>query len=75
MTPYLPGLDYDLCAKKMRLLSLATLAAAERELTYSTIAKALSVSESEVEHWVIMAVAEHIIVGKMDQTKRTVSVQ
>jgi translation initiation factor 3 subunit M len=64
------GLDHEECVRKMRLLSLATLAAANQEVPYPVIAKALQVSEDEVELWIIMAIGESILEGKMDQLRK-----
>jgi len=64
------GLDYEECVRKMRLLSLATLAAANQEVPYSMITKSLQIPEDEVEVWVIMAIGESILEGKMDQLRK-----
>jgi translation initiation factor 3 subunit M len=66
------GLDQEECTRKMRLLSLATLAAANQEVPYGVIAKSLQVPEDEVEVWVIMAIGESILEGKMDQLRKLV---
>lgn len=68
------GLDEAQCTHKMKLLSLATLAAANPEIPYSSIAKALQIKENEVEGWVISAISEGVIEAKMDQLKGTVRV-
>jgi len=68
------GLDNEECSRKLRLLSLATLAAANQEVPYSVIAKSLQVPEDEVEVWVIMAIGESILEGKMDQLRKLVIV-
>ncbi|KAL5035456.1 hypothetical protein RTP6_003148 [Batrachochytrium dendrobatidis] len=49
------GLSQDANIRKMRILSLATLATEhlQGEVSYSTISKALDVSEDDVEFWVI----------------------
>jgi len=64
------GLDLEECTRKMRILSLATLAAANQEVPYTVIAKALQVPDDEVEVWVIMAIGESILEGKMDQLRK-----
>jgi len=66
------GLDQEECVRKMRLLSLATLAAANQEVPYGVIAKSLQVPEDEVEVWIIMAIGESILEGKMDQLRKLV---
>ncbi|KAL6058234.1 Eukaryotic translation initiation factor 3 subunit M [Balamuthia mandrillaris] len=57
------------CIKKMRLLSLASLAAEQREVPYSSIAEMLSISAEEVESWIILAIRNKIIDAKMDQLR------
>jgi len=66
------GLDSEELTRKMRLLSLATLAAANQEVPYHVIAKSLQVPEDEVEVWVIMAIGESILEAKMDQLRKLV---
>jgi len=68
------GLDEAQCTHKMKLLSLATLGAANPEVSYATIAKALQINEDEVESWVISAISEGVLEAKMDQLRRTVRV-
>jgi len=68
------GLDRDGCTRKMRLLSLASLGAANREIAYSLLAKTLHIDEAEVESWVITGISEGILEAKMDQLKRIVIV-
>ncbi len=68
-------MDNEECSRKLRLLSLATLAAANQEVHYSVIAKSLQVPEDEVEVWVIMAIGESILEGKMDQLRKLVIVR
>jgi len=72
------GLDHDECVNKMRLLSLATLGAAasstNNEVSYSSIAKALHVDESDVEFWVVSAIAASVLDAKMDQLRRVITV-
>lgn len=68
------GLDEGKCIHKMKLLSLATLAANNSEISYSSIAKALQINEDEVESCVIASISEGVLEAKMDQLKRTVRV-
>jgi len=68
------GLDETQCTHKMKLLSLATLAAANSEISYASIAKALQINENEVEGWVISSISEGVLEAKMDQLKGTVRV-
>jgi len=58
--------------RKIRLLSLASLASDSSEIAYATISKSLQVSEDEVEIWVITAISEDLIAAKMDQLRRVV---
>ncbi len=59
----------------MRLLSLATLGAANQEIPYALIAKTLQLDESEVETWVITAMSEDVLDAKMDQLRRVVTIR
>jgi translation initiation factor 3 subunit M len=64
------GLDKDVLDRKMRLLTLASLAAHEnqkRTLSYTQIAKALQVPEDEVEMWVIDVIRAGLVEGKLSQ--------
>jgi len=68
------GLREEECTFKMRLLSLATLGAANQEIPYSLIAKTLQLEESEVETWVITAMSEEVLDAKMDQLRKVVTI-
>jgi len=68
------GLKEEECTVKMRLLSLATLGAANQEIPYSLIAKTLQLDESEVENWVITAMSEEVLDAKMDQLRKVVTI-
>ncbi|KAK2768754.1 hypothetical protein FQN54_000610 [Arachnomyces sp. PD_36] len=62
---------------KMRLLTLATLAAStsSRSLPYTTISEALRVEPSEVEKWVIDTIRAGLVEGKLSQSKSEFLVQ
>lgn len=68
------GIDEEEATKKMRYLSLASLASVQHEIAYTTIAKALQINENEVEQWVIACIAEGILEAKMDQMKNVIRV-
>jgi len=68
------GLDEEELIKKIKYLSLVSLASLNHEISYSTIAKTLQINESEVELWVISAIAEGLLEAKMDQLKGIVRV-
>ncbi|KAJ3082698.1 hypothetical protein HK102_001503 [Quaeritorhiza haematococci] len=70
------GLSSEGNVRKMRLLSLASLAAnnVQGEVAYDTIAKALEISEDEVEMWVIDVIRAGLIDAKMNQLRKTVVV-
>jgi len=53
---------------------LATLGASNQEVPYALIASTLQIDESEVELWIINAMGEEILSGKMDQLKRVLVV-
>ncbi|KAJ3401891.1 Eukaryotic translation initiation factor 3 subunit M [Chytridiales sp. JEL 0842] len=70
------GLDEAKNVKKMRLLSLATLAAAhvDVDVSYSVIAETLEIGEADVELWIIDGIRTGLIDAKMNQLKKTVRI-
>lgn len=66
------GLDLEASTTKIRLLSLASLAGNSQEVSYSTVAQALQVDESEVESWIIAGISENILQARMDQLRNVV---
>lgn len=67
------NLDEEILDRKMRLLTLASLAAQasqHRTLPYSTIAKALNIPSSDVEVWVIDSIRSGLVEGKLSQQKQ-----
>jgi len=68
------GLNKDDVERKIRLLSLVTLASNEQEIAYEKLAKTLHIPETDVEIWVVNAISEDLISGKMDQIKKTVTI-
>lgn len=67
----------EILQTKMRLLTLATLAAStpSRSLPYSTISDALRIPASEVEKWVIDTIRAGLVEGKLSQQKGEFLVQ
>ena len=67
------GLDASSLYRKMRLLTLASLAAAtqSRSLPYQHIAKALQIPSSDVEMWVIDVIRAGLVEGKLSQLNQT----
>lgn len=65
-------LDNSKLHRKMRLLTMASLAAStnSRELEYKRIAKALQIPAEDVEMWVIDVVRAGLIEGKLSQQKQ-----
>merc|ERR1711881_431897 len=66
------GLDNSKLHRKMRLLTLASVAAStnSRELEYKRIAKALQIPAEDVEMWVIDVIRAGLIEGKLSQQKQ-----
>jgi len=58
---------YDDAMAKMRLLTLATLAHGRPEMSLKEIAGALEEKEDNVEHWVVKAISEGVVDGRIDQ--------
>ena len=61
--------------KNIRILSLCSLAAEHNEIPYNVIASTLEIDSSQVESWVITAVASGLLVAKMDQLQQVVMVE
>lgn len=61
--------------RKLQLLTLCSLAVTNNTLSYSAIAKALQINESEVETWVINGIGENVLDAKLDQQKQIVLVK
>ncbi|KAJ1663306.1 hypothetical protein IW140_005158 [Coemansia sp. RSA 1813] len=68
------GVDADKASDKMRLLTVASVAAENlgNDVPFSTVAQAIEVDEDEVEVWVIDVIRAGLIQGKMNQVSRTV---
>jgi len=67
-------LDKQALDRKMRLLTLASLAASSgqaRSLPYATIAEALQIPEEDVEVWVIDVIRAGLVEGKLSQLNKT----
>ncbi|OBT74947.1 hypothetical protein VF21_06081 [Pseudogymnoascus sp. 05NY08] len=66
------ALDADILHRKMRLLTLASLAAStsSRELEYKRIAKTLQIPAEDVEMWVIDVIRAGLVEGKLSQEKQ-----
>ncbi|PQE20034.1 pci domain-containing protein [Rutstroemia sp. NJR-2017a BVV2] len=66
------NLDNSKLHRKMRLLTLASLAASThtRELEYKRISKALQVPAEDVEMWVIDVIRAGLVEGKLSQQKQ-----
>ncbi|KAL2046104.1 hypothetical protein N7G274_001551 [Stereocaulon virgatum] len=67
------GLDASILHRKMRLLTLASLAASTpgRSLPYQHIARALQVPSEDVEMWVIDVIRAGLVEGKLSQLNQT----
>ena len=67
------GLDDTILHRKMRLLTLASLAAStpSRSLQYRQIAQALQIPSEDVEMWVIDVIRAGLVEGKLSQSNKT----
>jgi len=67
------GIDHSIAFRKIRLLTLASLAssASSRELPYSVIARRLHIPSEEVELWVIDVIRAGLVEGKLSQLNQT----
>jgi translation initiation factor 3 subunit M len=68
-------IEFQECMSKIKLLTLATLALHRSEITLAEIAKKLDESEEDVERWVVRAISEGIIDGRIDQLNHKVIVK
>jgi len=69
------GIDYDALLEKIRLLSLASLAKDKQEIFLADAAAQLGESVEEIEKWVVKAIAEGVIEGRVDQLAKSVKVK
>lgn len=70
------GLDNSVLHRKMRLLTLASVAASSnsRELEYKRIAKALQIPTEDVETWIIDVIRAELIEGRMSQQQQVLKI-
>eukprot|EP00927_Polykrikos_kofoidii_P021303 TRINITY_DN2019_c0_g2_i4.p1 TRINITY_DN2019_c0_g2~~TRINITY_DN2019_c0_g2_i4.p1 ORF type:complete len:434 (-),score=98.47 TRINITY_DN2019_c0_g2_i4:120-1364(-) len=68
-------LSFDDAMTKIRLLTLATLAHGKSEMQLSEVAKALDETEENVEPWVVRAISEGLLDGRIDQLEHKVLVK
>merc|ERR1719491_383082 len=68
-------LDFDAAMSKIRLLTLATAVHGKSEISLAEVAEALEESEENVEHWVVKALSEGVIDGRIDQLNHKVLVK
>lgn len=69
------GIKTDVVARKMRLLSLTTLASTCSTFKLSEAADVLKVDKSEVESWIVDAIVNGIIVARIDQLEESVYIK
>lgn len=74
-------LDHDAISEKIRLLSIVTLALNNEEqenskgtIPYSLLASTLSIDESQVEYYVVLAITVGIIDARIDQLNKIIKV-
>ncbi|KAJ1951719.1 hypothetical protein EC988_003949 [Linderina pennispora] len=68
------GVDIEKASDKMRLLTVASIAADNlgQDVPFSTVAEAIEVDADEVEVWIIDVIRAGLIQGKMNQVTSTV---
>lgn len=69
------NLEVQDAMSKIRLLTLATLAHNRSEMTLKEVAEKLEESEENVERWVVRAISEGVIDGRIDQLNHKVLVK
>jgi len=70
-----PDLKFEDVTSKVRLLTLATLAQGKSEVPLADVAKALQEEPDQVEKWVVKAISEDVIDGRIDQLNSRVLVK
>lgn len=67
------GIDHAVAYRKIRLLTLTSLAAScpDRSLPYINISRRLHVPSEEVEHWVIDVIRAGLVEGRLSQLNQT----
>ncbi|KAH7343459.1 hypothetical protein B0J17DRAFT_642429 [Rhizoctonia solani] len=70
------GMDKDNLLRKIRLLTLASIASTKigRDIPYAEVASALQVQETEVETWAIDAIRHKLIGGKLSQATSSIHI-
>jgi len=68
-------LNFEDLRAKMRLLTLATKVHGKSEISLADVAKDLEESEDKVEKWVVKALSEGVIDGRIDQLNHKVLVK
>lgn len=68
-------LAFDDAKAKMRLLTLATIVHGKSEISLAEVARALEESEDNVERWVVRALSDGVIDGRIDQMGQKVLVK
>eukprot|EP00299_Pterocystis_sp_00344_P018313 c9147_g1_i1.p1 GENE.c9147_g1_i1~~c9147_g1_i1.p1 ORF type:complete len:425 (-),score=99.02 c9147_g1_i1:155-1429(-) len=66
------GLDRSSVFDKMKLLTLASLASEQSQISYDNVASGLDVPVAEVEVWVIRALNAKLITAKLNQLSKVV---
>jgi len=69
------GLDFQDAMAKMRLLTLATEVHGKSEISLKEVAGSLAESEDNVEQWVVRALSDGVIDGRIDQLNSKVLVK
>ncbi|CEL98037.1 unnamed protein product [Vitrella brassicaformis CCMP3155] len=68
-------ISFDACARKIRLLSLTSLALGKSELSLDLIGETLDVPAGEVESWVVTAIGQGLLDARIDQMRRVVLIK
>merc|ERR1719348_124710 len=68
-------IDFELLLEKLRLLSLASFAERKQEIALADAAKELGEPVEEIEKWVVKAIAEGVVEGRIDQLRKTVKIK
>jgi len=69
------NLCLDAAVSKIRLLTLASISQGKSEVSLADVAKALQEEPDQVEKWVVKAISEDVIDGRIDQLSQKVLVK
>jgi len=68
-------LSEEECSRKIKLLTLTSLACEKKNISYADIQQALHIEADQVEGWIIEAISANLIDAKLNQINETITVR